>query len=69
MKPIKDRNNIELCIGDRVMHFARRDASGNNYHPDYIGVIVDINVDRLPLIDVDCGVEFVRGIPHMDLVH
>ena len=59
---MKDRNNITLKIGDKVKQFDRKNEN-------YTGIIVAINKDRLPLIDVDCGVEFVRGIPHFDLIH
>jgi hypothetical protein len=65
---VKDRYGIELHIGDKVKHFDRKDINCKDML-DYIGVVVSIETNQLPLIGVDCGVEFIRLIPYMDLVH
>jgi len=53
---VADRKGTELKVGDKVKHLDRG-----------TGTVVAIDPDRLPLVDVDCGKEFVSGIPHTDL--
>lgn len=65
---MNDRNGIELEIGDSVKHFNRRTYDCQDM-AEYVGVVVSIDEERLPLIGVDCGVEFTRWMPRMDLVH
>tara|TARA_R110000737_G_scaffold217138_1_gene233602 strand:+ start:893 stop:1087 length:195 start_codon:yes stop_codon:yes gene_type:complete len=57
---ITNRNGKLLAVGQRVKHFDRESGSE--------GVIVAIKEDRLPLIEVDCGKDGMRGFPYCDLI-
>jgi hypothetical protein len=63
-----DRNDIELNIGDSVKHFSRKTYDCQD-RPEYIGKVVSLDPERLPLIGIDCGCEFTRWIPYFDIVH
>ena len=67
----KDRYGVDIKVGEFVRHVFRDICEGMDVRPDpdYVGVVVGIDPNRLPLIDVDCGVEFVRGLPHSELMH
>lgn len=56
----------EDLLGTKVKHFSRSTDQGYN-EAEWRGVVVDVSEDKLPLIGVDCGVEFVRYIPYPDL--
>ena len=57
---VTGRHGKILSLGQRVKHFDRESGCE--------GVIVAIKEDRLPLIEVDCGKDGMRGIPYCDLV-
>ena len=65
---IKDKNGIEIKVGDKVKHFSRTDGDGNDL-PGYRGVVISLDPNRFPLVEVECGTEFPRLLPNMDLVH
>ena len=56
-----DHNGNPINVGDRVEHFAR------NSMPEYVGVVVGMPEDQLPLIQVEIQGE-VRRLPHFDLI-
>lgn len=64
---VLDSQGVEIKIGDSVM-LRDREINGKR-NPNYMGIVKDVNPDRLPLIDVDCGDPFLRGFPHTDIVH
>jgi len=64
----QSRYGIDLSIGDEVKHFDRRTYDCKDMQ-EYVGVVVDVDPNKLPLVGVDCGVEFTRYIPHFDLIH
>ena len=57
---VTNRHGKILSVGQRVKHFDRESG--------YEGVVVAIKDDRLPLIEVDCGKDGVRGLPYCDLI-
>jgi|SaaInlV_165m_DNA_2_1040747.scaffolds.fasta_scaffold35007_3 hypothetical protein len=66
---IKDKNGQEIKVGDKVKHWYIKDWSSGEYHPDWGGTVLSMEPKRLPLIEVDCGLEFPRLIPNIDLIH
>lgn len=56
----------EDLLGTKVKHFSRSADQGYN-EDEWCGLVVDVSEDNLPLIGVDCGVEFIRYIPYPDL--
>ena len=68
---IKTRDGVEIILGLGVKHFDRKIYRGTLREADddrYIGVVRYIDSARLPLIGVDCGGEFIRWLPHSDIV-
>lgn len=48
----------QIRIGDKVI---------NRHNKNMSGIVVAIESNRLPLIGLDCGGEFLRWIPHQDI--
>lgn len=58
--------DVTWLLGMEVKHYNRSEYDG--YNPDeWQGTVVDVDPEKLPLIGVDCGVEFTRYIPYPDL--
>lgn len=58
--------DVTWLLGMKVKHYNRRLYDG--YNPEeWQGTVVDVDPEKLPLIGVDCGVEFTRYIPYPDL--
>ena len=68
---VKARDGVNIKIDDSVRHVFRRICSGMSIwdDPDYVGIVVEIDPGRLPLVGVDCGLEFVRWLPCVDIEH
>lgn len=58
--------NVTDLLGMQVKHYNRSEFNGYN-ESEWQGTVVDVSEDKLPLIGVDCGVEFIRYIPYVDL--
>lgn len=65
---ILDRSNQEIKIGDKVEHFDRKDFHSFQTLPEYIGKVIAINENDLPLVTILIQGEN-RKIPHFDLIH
>jgi hypothetical protein len=59
MTVVLSRKERPLQVGDEVEHS----------HQPKKGIVVEINPDKLPLIGVDTGAEFISFIPAIDLEH
>ena len=58
--------DVTWLLGMEVKHYNRSVDDG--YNPsEWQGTVVDVDPEKLPLIGVDCGVEFTRYIPYPDL--
>lgn len=63
----------ELKVGDKVTHFDRflRDHLGypDPSRPSFVGTVVGLDEEWLPLASVDVGDTFVHRYPCRDLIH
>lgn len=58
--------DVTWLLGMKVKHYNR--SADDGYNPsEWQGTVVDVDPEKLPLIGVDCGVEFTRYIPYPDL--